>query len=62
MTNGKSSWNLMKMKTQKQSLWDTAKAVAKRKFVAMNNYMKKRTSLNLMVLLKPNPKLADGKK
>jgi hypothetical protein len=45
----------MKMKTTSQKLWDTAKAVLRRKFIAMSAYIKRteRSQINdLMIHLK----------
>jgi hypothetical protein len=53
--NKKVSWNIMKMKTTYLKIWDTAKAVLRGKFTAMNAYVK-RTEIsqinNLMLLHK----------
>ena len=68
----------MTMKTSFQSLWNTAKAVLRGKFIAIQSYLKKEEKHqidNLILLLKqqekeeqqqqkpkPKTKLAEGKK
>ena len=62
----------MTMNTMTQNLWDTAKAVLRRKFIAIQPYLKKQETSqinNLTLHLKQlekeeqkNPKVAEGKK